>query len=70
MLCGIPGVKADRMIVAYVGNALGGKLGEREAATLVGDLASHLKVSRTKLDHAIWRKESGREVYLLPSSDE
>lgn len=69
MLCGVPGVKADRMIVAYVSNALGRQVGEREAATLVSDLASHLQVSRTKLDHAIWRKESGREIYL-PSSEE
>lgn len=64
MLCGVPGVKADRMVVAYVSRALGRPVDPRAAATLVSGLADQLGISRSKLDHAIWRKESGRKVYL------
>lgn len=64
MLCGVPGVKADRMVVAYVSRALGREVSAREAAAVVGEVADRIGVDRTKLDHAIWRKESGREVYL------
>ena len=64
MLAGVPGVKADRMVTSYVGRALGRKVDAKEAAALVSALADERQVSRTKLDHAIWRKESGREVYV------
>lgn len=64
MLCGVPGVKADRMVVAYASRALGRDVTPKEAATLVGQIADEIHVNRTKLDHAIWRKESHREVYL------
>ena len=64
MLAGVPGVKADRMVVRYVSRALGHDLGAVEAATLVSVLADHKSLSRTKLDHAIWRKESGRDVFI------
>lgn len=64
MLCGVPGVKADRMVVAYVSRALGRDVTPTEAATLVGQIADDIHVNRTKLDHAICRKESHREVYL------
>ena len=64
MLCGVPGVKADRMIVRYVSEALGRSVDSRTAAVLVGAVADQMPVTRSKLDHAIWRKESGREVYI------
>ncbi len=64
MLCGVPGVKADRMVVRYVSEALGRSVDSRTAALLVGAVADQMSVTRTKLDHAIWRKESGREVHI------
>lgn len=64
MLCGVPGVKADRMVIRYVNGALDEKIGSREAAELVSRVADRLDVTHNKLDHAIWRKESGRP-YLL-----
>ncbi len=64
MLAGVPGVKADRMVVRYTRNALGRTVSSTEAAALVGALADQLGVSRTVLDHAIWRLESGRPVYV------
>ncbi len=68
MLCGVPGVKADRMVVAYVSRALGRPADSKRSASLVGQVADRIAVNRTKLDHAIWRKESNREVYLDGSS--
>jgi hypothetical protein len=64
MLAGVPGVKADRMVVRYTGRALGRTVSSTEAAALVGAMADELGVSRTLLDHAIWRLESGRSVYV------
>jgi hypothetical protein len=64
MLAGVPGVKAGRMVVRYVSRALGHEVGAVEAATLVSTLADSQRLSRTKLDHAIWRKESGRDVFI------
>lgn len=64
MLCGVPGVKADRMVVANVSKAVDRSVTPAEASALVGALADRLSVGHIKLDHAIWRKESGREVYL------
>ena len=69
MLAGVPGVKADRRIVRYVSRALGHQVGVVEAASLVAAVAAVAAVadrrglSQTKLDHAIWRKESGRDVF-------
>lgn len=69
MLCGVPGVKADRMVLAYVSRALDRDVDAREAASLVGEVADRIGVNRTKLDHTIWRKESGREIYLENTGD-
>lgn len=66
MLAGIPGVKADRMIIGYTNRALGRSVTAKEAGSLVGVVADQLGVSRTLLDHAIWRLESGRPVFLDP----
>lgn len=64
MLCGVPGVKADRMVVRYVERAVGHQVTSPEAASLVGELADKRGLRRTKLDHAIWRFESGRPIYV------
>lgn len=66
MLCGVPGVKADRMVVRYISTALGHHIDPKEAAWLVGQLADHLDVTRNKLDHTIWRLESGRAYLIEP----
>ncbi|MBD8061056.1 hypothetical protein [Oceanitalea stevensii] len=62
MLCGVPGVKADRMVVRYVTRAVGGAVGSKQARELVTAAADALGVSSIRLDHAIWRLESGRPV--------
>jgi hypothetical protein len=66
MLVGIPGVKADRMVVGYVSSALGGarQVAQKEASRLVESVADAIGVNYTRLDHTIWRYQSGRE-YLL-----
>ena len=63
MLCGVPGVKADRMVVRYVSGAVGETVDARDARRLVSSVARDLGVGEIKLDHAIWRKESGRKIY-------
>lgn len=63
MLCQIPGVKADRMIVRYVKSALDREIAAKEASSLVGALAQTRGISEIRLDHTIWRKESGREIF-------
>ncbi|MFC6704862.1 hypothetical protein [Flexivirga alba] len=64
MLAGVPGVKADRMVVRHVSRVLRRDVDPREAARIVSEVATRRNVSRTKLDHAIWRFESGRAVYI------
>lgn len=64
MLCGVPGVKADRMVVSYVSRAVGEGVDARQARKLLGSVAGDLGVGEIKLDHSIWRKESGRQVFL------
>lgn len=65
MLAGVPGVKADRMVVRYVARALGrdpSGVSASEAATLVRELAERRNWGAIRTDHAIWRFESGRPV--------
>lgn len=69
MLAGIQGVKADRMIVRYVTNAVGQNVTPTSAAELVEKVAEKMGTTAIKLDHAIWRKESGREIYIDPAED-
>lgn len=64
MLAGVPGVKADRMVVRYVSRALGRDTDSRTSALLVAAVADRHGLSQTKLDHAIWRKESGRAIFM------
>lgn len=63
MLCGLPGVKADRMIRRYVTNALDMPklIGAQDASRLLEQAGDQLDVHYTKLDHTIWRFESKRE---------
>lgn len=63
MLAGVPGVKADRMVVRYVARAISKPIAElspAEAAYLVGRLATSNGWDVIQTDHAIWRFESGR----------
>ncbi|MFN2345173.1 MAG: hypothetical protein ABR616_05620 [Dermatophilaceae bacterium] len=52
------------MVVSYVSRALGESVSGEEARLLVGNVARAQGVDEIVLDHAIWRLESGREVYL------
>ncbi|MFD4779758.1 heme peroxidase [Rhodococcus qingshengii] len=65
MLAGIPGVKADRMVIRYVADAIGTtpeNVSAADAAMLVKAVAVKSGHNVTHLDHAIWRFESGRPV--------
>ncbi|KZL31256.1 MULTISPECIES: hypothetical protein [Rhodococcus] len=65
MLAGIPGVKADRMVIRYVADAIGTtpeNVSAPDAAMLVKTVAEKSGHNVTHLDHAIWRFESGRPV--------
>ena len=67
MLVGIPGVKADRMIVRFVTQVLGRprEVSRKEASRLVEEVADIMGVNYIYLDHTIWRYQSGRP-YLQP----
>lgn len=55
MNLGVPGVKADVMIKRFVDEAVGTKVGDREAAELVTMAAEALNGADViRLDHAIW----------------
>ena len=69
MLCGVPGVKADRMVVGYVGRVVEQEVSGERARELVGGVARKLETNELHLDHAIWRHESGRAVFLDEGSD-
>lgn len=65
MLAGVPGVKADRMVVRYVARAIGKPVADVspvEAGHLVKRLATRNGWDAIRTDHAIWRFESGRPV--------
>ena len=68
MLVGIPGVKADRMIVRFVTQVLGRprEVSRKEASRLVEEVADIMGVNCIYLDHTIWRYQSGRP-YLQPT---
>lgn len=61
MLAGVEGVKVDRMILRYVGRALGSnETGKKRITAAVSGAAGRLGVTVSELDNAIWRHESGR----------
>lgn len=70
MLLGIPGVKADRMVIRFVTKALGRhkEVSSKEASRLVEAVADDLKLNYIQLDHTIWRYQSERD-YQKSNSD-
>jgi hypothetical protein len=57
MLCAMPGVKADRMVIRFVADALGleeADIAAGRASQLVSDAAQALGVDPRFLDYAIW----------------
>lgn len=70
MLLGVPGVKADRMVIRFVTKALGRPkdVSAKEASRLVEAVADDLKLNYIQLDHTIWRYQSNRD-YLEDSSE-
>ncbi len=67
MLVGIPGVKADRMVIRFVSQVLQRGVSTKEASRLVEAAADILGVNYIHLDHTIWRFQSGRP-YLVPTA--
>ncbi|MGP6174296.1 heme peroxidase [Corynebacterium sp. A21] len=67
MLNGIPGVKADRMVVRFVTQSLGRqrKISPKDASRLVEEVADIIGANYSYLDHTIWRYQSDRP-YLQP----
>ncbi|MDN4479703.1 hypothetical protein [Demequina muriae] len=60
MLAGVPGVKIDRMISRYVVPVLGKNVTKSEIEATFAGVAERLEVGIHELDHAVWRKQSGR----------
>jgi tetratricopeptide (TPR) repeat protein len=61
MLVGFEGVKADRMVLRFIADALGEPaISIREAKRLAGGAAQRLGVSLTKLDYQIWKYQRTR----------
>lgn len=69
MLVGIPGVKADRMVIRFVTETLDRdkEVSSKEASRLVEAVADDLNLNYIQLDHTIWRFQSDRD-YMKPSS--
>jgi len=72
MLLGLPDVKPDRMILRFVGSALG--VGESavngdEAVALIEAAAQHFGVDPRALDHEIWEYQSGKRGGHDPMSE-
>lgn len=70
MLLGIPGVKADRMVIRFVTETLDRPkdVSSKEASRLVEAVADDLKLNYIQLDHTIWRFQSKRK-HLKTSPD-
>ena len=62
MLCGLPGVKADRMLQRFVSRALGREVTADRAGALVLAAAEGLGVASPQLDYRLWRQESTRSA--------
>ncbi|EHI14856.1 hypothetical protein [Mycolicibacterium thermoresistibile] len=63
ILAQVPAVKADRMVVNFVARALDrppAKVAPAHAAALVRAVSDNQRWNTIRLDHAIWRRESGR----------
>lgn len=64
ILTGLPSVKPDRMVLRFLGTALGehSPLTPQRAVELITATASSLGVSPRTLDHIAWRAASGRSL--------
>ena len=58
MLVGHDGVKADTLVIRFVVEALGRRLGSTEVSRLVKEAAMWMDISVSALDHSIWRHMS------------
>jgi hypothetical protein len=61
MNAGMPGIKADRMIMRWTSRALKRPTTPKEAAQILTDAASRLGVDTRRLDHAVWDRERQRQ---------
>lgn len=71
ILAGLQSVKADRMIMRFIYGHTGltaDQITSSEAVGLIKQVAANYPTEARKLDHVIWRYESGRE-FLLPGSE-
>ncbi len=64
MLTGLPSVRPDRMILRFLGQALGNDsaVDPQTAVELISETAKAMKVDPRALDHIAWRAASGREL--------
>lgn len=64
ILTGLPSVKPDRMVLRFLGTALGEQspLTQQRAVELITATADSLGVSPRTLDHIAWRAASGRSL--------
>ncbi len=53
-------IKPDRMVLRWLSNHIGRAVGVPEARALLPQVADHLGCTPWELDHAIWRRQSGR----------
>lgn len=53
-------IKPDRMVLRWISNHLGRDVGVPAACALLSQIADHLGRTPWELDHAIWRRQSGR----------
>lgn len=67
VLAGYQSVKPDRMIYRFIEKHTGltsRQLGTRRATELIRRVADAYPTEARKLDHIIWRHESGRDIFL------
>lgn len=60
ILAGSPEVKPDRMILKFIRGVVGRAVGVDEARDLILSAATRLDIKANRLDHQIWRYQSGR----------
>lgn len=53
-------IKPDRMVLRWMSKHLGRDVGVQAACALLPQIADHLGRTPWELDHAIWRRQSGR----------
>ncbi|MDQ0032248.1 hypothetical protein [Arthrobacter bambusae] len=71
-LAGYQSVKPDRMIYRFIEKHTGltkRQLGTRKATELIRRVADAYSTEARKLDHTIWRFESGREIFFPDAAE-